>query len=277
MIGAVKEPGGEKLDRPPGLARMFNRTAGGYDARPGYPKRVFEVLTERCGLGPGTRVLEIGPGTGQATLPMLERGAEVTAVEPGAALARRLVERTSRRAIEVVVSRFEAVEMREATFDLVASATAFHWVDLSIGVERCARYLRDDGWLALWWTFWGDPDRLDLFHDALQPILEVKAPHLIAEEAGTRAYMRDVAARAAEFEQSAAFDAVEEDTFLWEGSHDPPAMRAMFATFAGWIALPEPLRTDLLDDVERVAQEDFGGKVTRPYRTVLYTTRRRPR
>jgi SAM-dependent methyltransferase len=273
----VKEPEGEMVDRPPGLARMFNRTAGAYDARPGYPSWVFEVLTERCGLGPGARVLEIGPGTGQATLPMLDCGAEVTAVEPGGALARRLIERTAGRSIDVVGSRFEEVEVPEATFDLIASATAFHWVDLIVGIERCARYLRDDGWLALWWTVWGDPDRRDPFHDALQPILAVKAPQLLLEEAGTRAYLRDIAIRAAEFERSAAFDAVEEETFLWEGRHDPPGLRAMFATFAGWIALPEPVRTELLDDVERLAREDFGGTVSRPYRTVLYTSRRRPR
>jgi SAM-dependent methyltransferase len=277
MIEAVPEPEGEMLDRPPELARMFDRAAAGYEARPGYPDWVFALLRERCGLGPGTRVLEVGPGTGQATLPILDCGAEITAVEPGAALSERLVERTPGRAIEVVVSQFESVELPEATFDLIAAGTAFHWIDISVGVERCARYLRDDGWLALWWTIWGDPDRPDPFHEALRPILESKAPQLLNDDAGTRAYMRDVAARASEFERSAAFDAVQEDTLRWEGEHDPPALRAMFATFAGWIALPEPVRTDLLDDVEHVAQEDFGGVVRRPYRTVLYTTPRRPR
>jgi ubiquinone/menaquinone biosynthesis C-methylase UbiE len=268
---------GKKLDRPAELAGMFDRMATGYDARPGYPREVFDILRERCGLGPGTRVLEIGPGSGQATMPILDYGAEVTAVEPGAALARLLVERTSGRNIDVVVSRFEAVEMPEANFDLIASATAFHWVDITVGLERCARYLRDDGWLALWWTFWGDPDRPDRFHEALLPILRVQAPHLLAEEAGVSAYLQDVAARAGELEHSPAFDAVKEDTFLWEGSHEPAALRAMFATFAAWIALPEPTRAELLDDVETLARDDFGGMVTRPYKTVLYTARRRPR
>jgi ubiquinone/menaquinone biosynthesis C-methylase UbiE len=156
----MQDPAHERLERPPELARMFDRVAGDYEARPDYPRRVFDVLVERCGLGPGTRVLEIGAGSGQATLPLLDRGAQVTVVEPGDALARRLVERTSGRSIDFIVSVFEDVEFAEASFDLAASATAFHWVDLAVGLERCARFLRDGGWLALWWTFWGEPAEL---------------------------------------------------------------------------------------------------------------------
>jgi SAM-dependent methyltransferase len=273
---AVSERPNAKLERPRELARTFDGVAARYD-RPGYPSRVFEVLVERCGLGPGCRVLEIGPGTGQATLPMLDAGAEITAVEPGAALARRLAERTGARSVDVIVSGFEQVDLPEAAFDLVASATAFHWVDTTLGLDRCARYLRDRGWLALWWTFWGDPDRPDPFHDALQPILRRKAPHLLAEDVSARAYLRDVAARAAEIETTGVFDGLEEEAVDWEGRHDPVGIRSIFATFAAWIALPEPLRTDLLDDVEWLARNAFGGTVTRPYKTVIYTAQRRPR
>lgn len=34
-------------------------------------------------------------------------------------------------------------------FDLIVSATAFHWVDPSIGLAKAARLLRPGGWLAL--------------------------------------------------------------------------------------------------------------------------------
>jgi hypothetical protein len=48
--------------------RLFGADPAGYDfARPGHAERVYEVLVERCGLRPGTSVLEVGPGTGQAT------------------------------------------------------------------------------------------------------------------------------------------------------------------------------------------------------------------
>ena len=256
------------------MAAQFDRIAADYDARPGYPAPVFNILVERCGLQPGTRVLEIGPGTGQATVPLLERGANITAVEPGAALARRLAERTAGHDLSIVVSTFEKAELPQATFDLVVSATAYHWVVPSVGAGKCAEVLRDRGWVALWWTIWGDPDRPDPFHDALHSLLGAKAPHLIKDEHGPRAYIRDLAARTSELERSGTFGPLSTEVLLWEGQHDPQTLRAIFATFAGWIALPEPLRTELLDDVERLARDDFGGTVRRPYQTRVYLAQR---
>jgi len=266
-----------RLQRPPELAETFDRVSDAYDARPGYPPAIFEALSERCGLGAGARVLEIGPGTGQATLPMLDRGAAVTAVEPGAALARRLGQRTVGRTIEIIVSKFEDAAVAENSFDLAASATAFHWVDPAVGLRRCAAALVDGGWLALWWTVWGDPDRPDPFHEALVPVLRQRAPRLVVDDAGAGAYQQDIADRAAEISSTGAFDTPIEETFTWDGTHDPASLRAIFATFGAWIALPEPLRTELLDEVEELAARAFAGTVTRPYKTVLYTARRRPR
>jgi SAM-dependent methyltransferase len=267
----------EMLDRPRELAQTFDLIAESYDARPGYPEWVFDLLAERCGLGQGTNVLEIGAGTGQATLPILDRGARITAVEPGAALARRLADRTRGRSIELIVSTFEDAEVPVAGFDMVTSATAFHWVDVTVGLAKCADALRDGGWLALWWNIWGDPERPDPFHHALEPILRATAPELLKKEAGYRAYARDLAARVARIEDLGVFGPVEHEILRWEGQHEPKALRRMLATFAGWIALPEPRRTELLDEAERIARDDFGGRVERPYQTLLYMAQRQAR
>jgi hypothetical protein len=208
---------------------------------------------------------------------MLDRGARITAVEPGAGLAHRLSERTSGRAIDVVVATLEDAYVPGDAFDIVASATAFHWVDISIGLAKCAHALRDSGWLALWWTIWGDPDRPDPFHDAMQPILRARAPELTKEDAGYAAYARDVAARAAWIERLGAFGPIQHEVLRWQGVHDPVSLRRMLATFAGWIALPERRQSELLDDAERVAREEFAGRVERPYQTVVYLAQRQAR
>ncbi len=70
------------------LRTTFDEDAERYDrARPGYPAAVFDDLAALAGVGPGCRVLEIGCGTGQATVPLAERGCEIVAVELGADLA----------------------------------------------------------------------------------------------------------------------------------------------------------------------------------------------
>src|SRR6185503_14256710 len=99
----------------PDHRRLFGGDPGGYDrARPEYPARVYEILTSRCGLKPGTATLEIGPGTGLATRRLLALGADpLIAVEPDERLAAFLTERLRNEghSIEMHNQAFEDVEL----------------------------------------------------------------------------------------------------------------------------------------------------------------------
>jgi len=127
----------------PGL--VFDRVAEEYDrVRPGYPPELVDFAL--AGLD-GRRVLEVGCGTGKLTGTLAARGLELEAVEPGSKLA----ELARRRApgLRVHPGRFEDVELPEAAYDAVFSATAFHWVDPDVGWEKAAAVLRPGGRLAL--------------------------------------------------------------------------------------------------------------------------------
>src|SRR5947207_424718 len=91
--------------------RIFGADPTGYDrARPEYPPRIYELLRERCGLRPGTRTFEIGPGTGQATRHLLRLGAApLIAVEPDERLAGFLASTLGLSApgLEIQVATFE--------------------------------------------------------------------------------------------------------------------------------------------------------------------------
>ncbi len=127
----------------------------------------------------GGQVLEIGPGTGQATGRLLDYGATVTAVELGPEMAAALEAKFGGRDLSVLVGAFEEAPLDPESFDLIVAATSFHWVPPETGLPLCADLLRPGGWLALWWTYYGDPDRPDPFRDALEPIFEELAPSLI--------------------------------------------------------------------------------------------------
>jgi SAM-dependent methyltransferase len=257
------------------LGATFDAVADGYDARPQYPDEVYRLLAERCGLGPRTRVLEIGPATGLATLRLLELGAVVTAVEPGPALARRLRERGTGRSLTVVGTSFEAAGFADASFDLVAAATSFHWVDPRTGLLKAAALLRAGGWLALWWNVFGDADRPDPFERAIRPMLSELAPELRFDAfAGAKPYALEVGARVAEIDATGAFEPVEHHVVAWEGHHDAVGIRALFATYSPWLALADDTRTRVLDELERIARDDFDDHVVRPYLTSVYVARR---
>jgi len=243
--------------------------------RPDYPERVYELLTEVCGLRPGTRVLEVGPGTGQATRPLLERGASVTAVELGAELADRLTVKFPDADLTVEIGAFEDTVMPAGSFDLVAAATSFHWVPTEAGLHRSADALRRGGWLALWWSHFGDPDRPDPFHEALLPILGELAPSVLeVASAGnpstSHPYALDAAARVAEIDATGRFGPVQHEVAAWTGSHTAEQLRAMFASFSPWLALPPTERGVALDALERLAIDEFRGVVERPYLTAIY-------
>ncbi len=110
------------------LRTAFDDDAELYDrARPAYPSELIDALVALTGIGPGSRVLEVGPGTGQLTVPLAARGTDIVAVELGgrmAAVARRNLARFP--SAVVVVSSFEDWPLPTDPFDLVVSATAWH-------------------------------------------------------------------------------------------------------------------------------------------------------
>src|SRR5262249_27615202 len=77
------------------LRTPFDANAELYDAaRPSYPEERVDEVVLRSGIPPGGRILEIGAGTGKATLSFARRGYAILALEPGgnmAAVLRRSV------------------------------------------------------------------------------------------------------------------------------------------------------------------------------------------
>jgi SAM-dependent methyltransferase len=129
----------------------FDEVAELYDrVRPGYPEPLFDDLAAWSGLGRRARVLEIGCGTGKATIALARRGWRVTALEPGASLARVARRKLARLPnVRIEERTFEDWPGRAGSFDLVFAAQSFHFVDPAIGLPKVARLLRPGGVFAL--------------------------------------------------------------------------------------------------------------------------------
>jgi SAM-dependent methyltransferase len=130
---------------------VFNEVPELYDrVRPGYPDELFADLVTITGMDERSSVLEVGCGTGQATRSLARLGCSVMAVEPGAgmaALARRRLSAFGNVTFET--STFEQWDDRGARFDVLVAASAWHWVDPSVGWTRAHELLRPGGWMAL--------------------------------------------------------------------------------------------------------------------------------
>jgi SAM-dependent methyltransferase/ribosomal protein S18 acetylase RimI-like enzyme len=254
------------------MATSFDADVGNYErARPAYPQELFDRVKSTCEIGPGTTILEIGPGTGQATLPLLDMGTRVVAVEPGPRMAARLRARVEGRPCEVVEATFEAADVT-GPFDVAVAGTSFHWVDARVGIPKLAGLLRERGWLALWWNMHGPRDEAG---DAFSAALEGIAGRF--QTRGRRfatPYPRDVEARFADLTAEGHFEVVDHVELTWVWTHDPASIRALFASFSDWSTLPEPDRSHALDAVAAIVEHQFGGTVTREYTTPLFVARR---
>ena len=145
---------------------LFDTIAGQYEAsRPGYPAPVLDFVAATAGISAGCTALEIGCGTGQLTEGLARRGLRLTAIDIGPALIDRARRRPGCTDVSFQLTAFEDLAAADASFDLIISAAAFHWIDPQVAFGRSARLLRSDGWLALLGT-------ADEYDDPVGPALD---------------------------------------------------------------------------------------------------------
>lgn len=143
----------------------FDEDVEAYDrTRPVAPRYVFDDLVELAGVHPGSSVVEVGPGTGQASRPLAERRLQIVALELGPRLAARARRNLSAFAeVEVVATSYEAWDPGSARFDAVFACNSFHWVDPAIRFHKSGAVLRPGGHLIVLATPWVIPADADRF------------------------------------------------------------------------------------------------------------------
>jgi SAM-dependent methyltransferase len=240
----------------------FDAHAEVYDrVRPPYPDALWNRLNERGLLRRGTRVLDLGAGTGQATGPMLRGGASVTAVEPGGALADRLRRRWPEATVHVGTA--ESVPFPPAAFDLAVAATAVHWFDLDVVLPKLHRALVPDGHFAVWRNVFGDPSvAVTPFRERVAAITAGRAeepPRSGPGELATEAWVARLTA-------SGHFVTTHVEQFPWTIELSSDQIHDLFTTFSNWNAA----------EVEEAAQaaRELGGRVIEHYVTPLIVLER---
>ena len=257
---------------------VFGEDAALYDrARAGYPQALVDDVMAYAGVADRAgRALEVGAGTGKATVSFAPRLGEVVALEPSpemAAVARSNCERFS--GVRIIQTNFEAWAAEPGAFDLVYSAQAWHWVDPAVRYERAAEALKPGGTLALFWhrTAWGGEALRDEFDDVYQRLV----PELRKANPGFPGLDppdRD-GALLQEIEATGRFGDATERVYPRPATFTADSFVDLLLTQSNHRLLAEARRAELFAAMRGVIAS-HGGFVTVPFDTLLVLARRLP-
>lgn len=120
--------------------------------RPGYPIELFNDIVNFSGLKNDARVLEIGSGPGQATDYFVKNLYSITGIEIEEKQVQYLLEKYSEyKNFNSICSSFEEYDGVKEDYDLIFSATAFHWIKPEIGYPKAYNLLKKGGVIAVFW------------------------------------------------------------------------------------------------------------------------------
>jgi SAM-dependent methyltransferase len=251
------------------LRSSFGAAATAYaEHRPDYSQDAVRWALERA---PGSRVLDLGAGTGKLTAALVAVGADVIAVEPDPAMLSEL--RRVLPDVESLPGSAEAVPLPDASVDAVVAGNAMHWFDMSVAGPEIARVLVAGGALAGLWNIFDD--RVDWVAD----LERVGGRKAIGSRDTFSRWRRETAEVHLPVDRSEArFEAAEQAEFLHGQRRTANSLVETFATKAGMLVMSASERDVALGRIRDFLQsrpETVDGEFVVPMLTGVLRTRRR--
>ena len=240
------------------LRTTFNTTSTLYEEiRPGYPEKLIEDIVGISGIENNSRILEVGCGTGKATRPFAERGYELVCLDIGAdliAVARERLEGFPK--VSFVEQTFEEWNS-DRKFDLIISATAFHWVDPKVRYLKASEVLRSGGSLAVFSNqhvrkedgFFAESQSL---YDQYYLPLTADRPTHATDVPGVETFRSPI-----------------RRVYPWTQTYSSEQYIKLLNTYSGHIALPDKNKRLLFEGIVNLIETKYDGRLTKHYEAVL--------
>jgi SAM-dependent methyltransferase len=255
----------------------FGDVAELYDlARPGYPAELVDEVLEFAHAGRGDRALEVGAGTGKATVLFAERGLELLALEPSAEMAAVLSRNCERRRnVTIERAEFERWEPGTERFQLLFSAQAWHWIKPETRYAHAREALEPGGALAVFWNRvdWQSCPLREELSDAYRRV----TPDLGGDAGPGPMHPSDRprdwwADWSSELTAAPGFAAPEPRTFRWRETYTTSSYLEVLRTHSDHIVLGEQRLGELMDAIGAVLDR-HGGALPLDYVTELWIAR----
>ncbi|MFJ6216286.1 class I SAM-dependent methyltransferase [Streptomyces sp. NPDC092296] len=260
--------------------RVFGEVAEVYDAaRPGYPDDLVSEVLGYAALGDRPAV-EVGAGTGKATVAFAARGVPLVCVEPDPQMAAVLRRNTAAYAdVRIDVGGFEEWQPGGRRYGLLIAASSWHWVDQARRWDLAYGALAPGGAMALAWHVYGVHDTA--LHSALAEVDTrygmVHTPHsdpLAAYDDESAAWTEQAGRPEPECRRDGRFTDLRSIRFRQEHRYSADAYRDHLLSVSAYRILPDHRREQVLTEVARTL-EAHGGGITVDRVTDLFLARAR--
>ncbi len=247
-----------------GLEWTFDTVATTYEKlRPGYVDELYQTIFDYIPIDESSNVVEVGSGGGQATAPMLKTGCSLTAVEYGRQFSECLKEKyRAYPKFSVITDKFENVAFPEGAFNLVYSASAFHWIPEEIGYKKVYSMLKTGGAFARFanhpYRNKGNPalsEEIDALYDEYYYTYYNKKREPLTE------YTQEQAKARAEIAERYGFSDIRYALFHRERVFSAKEYASLLGTYSDHIAMEETVRTLFFSKIEEAINR-YGNMIT---------------
>jgi Dimethyladenosine transferase (rRNA methylation) len=229
-----------------------------------YCDALFADVIEHAKLDESKTALEIGPGTGQATEPILKTRCSYTAIELGENFTEEMKNKFgSYENFQIVNADFETYNFRENSFDLVYSAATIQWIPEEIAFAKSHDILKSGGTLAMFMT---RTDYESTNRELYQKIQDVYAKYFKPEIPYQQHF---------KYENAVNYGFVDFKCRHYNEARELTADEFVCWTkiMASQLTIQEPNKTKFLDGISE-AVLSFGDKITLLDDNILYLARK---
>ena len=246
--------------------RVFDTIPDQFDKfRPRYSEELFAFLNDHAQIAPGKSVLEIGPGTGQATEPVLRTGCDYHAIELGEHLYRKMKEKYGKLPnFDIVNDDFITHDFGNMKFDMIYSAATIQWIPQDIAFAKCFDLLKEGGILAMMLTISEYRSDNEALYEKIQALYD-------------KYYKPEIPYTHGKFNYTAApeygYLEVEKYEFKGQRIFNADEYVQFSGTHCDHIVIPEPIRNEFFKGLKK-AVLDAGDRIVFNDTYVLYLAKK---
>lgn len=233
--------------------------------RPRYSAELFADFIAYAQVEPGRTVLELGPGTGQATEPILNTGCDYYAIELGEHLTDWMRNKYGAHShFHIVNDDFITYNFGVQRFDVIYSAATIQWIPENIAFSKTFALLKPGGILAmiLMRTDYKTPNQE--LYNKIQQVYSTYFKPTETYTCGSFDYSKATDYGYVDFEKREYYGKREltaEEYVAWSKTH------------CDHIVLPEPYRNKFFNGI-RDAVNEAGGRIVFFDTYVLYLAKK---